>query len=50
MPFMGCLPIDPGIVSLCDGGLIEDYQGEMFEPVAQRIVELAPAAISLSEY
>jgi Mrp family chromosome partitioning ATPase len=44
MPFLGCLPIDPDIASLCDRGLIEDYQGEMFQPIAQRIVEHAPAA------
>jgi Mrp family chromosome partitioning ATPase len=44
IPFLGCLPIDPGITSLCDRGLIEDYQEEVFKPIAQRIVELAPVA------
>jgi Mrp family chromosome partitioning ATPase len=44
MPFLGCLPIDPEIVSLCDRGEIENYPGKLFDSVSQRIVELAPAA------
>jgi Mrp family chromosome partitioning ATPase len=44
MPFLGCLPIDPSIASLCDRGEIENYPGESFDPIAQRIVELAPVA------
>jgi Mrp family chromosome partitioning ATPase len=44
MPFLGCLPIDPAVASLCDRGEIEHYPGDLFEPVAKRIVELAPVA------
>jgi Mrp family chromosome partitioning ATPase len=44
MPFLGCLPIDPSIASLCDRGEIESYPGDLFGPIAQRIVELAPVA------
>jgi ATP-binding protein involved in chromosome partitioning len=44
MPFLGCLPIDPEIAALCDQGKVEDYPGDLFDPLAQRIVELAPAA------
>jgi hypothetical protein len=43
-PFLGRLPIDPEIASLCDRGEVENYAGEMFESVSKRIVELAPAA------
>jgi ATP-binding protein involved in chromosome partitioning len=44
MPFLGCLPIDPSIASLCDRGGVESYPGDLFGPIAQRIVELAPVA------
>jgi Mrp family chromosome partitioning ATPase len=44
MPFLGCLPIDPIIASLCDRGEVESYPGDLFAPIAQRIVELAPVA------
>lgn len=44
MPFLGCLPIDPSIASLCDRGEVEHYPGDLFGPIAQRIVELAPVA------
>ena len=44
MPFLGCLPIDPEIAALCDRGEVENYPGELFDPVSRRIVELAPAA------
>ena len=44
MPFLGCLPIDPSIASLCDRGEVESYPGDFFDPIAQRIVELAPVA------
>jgi hypothetical protein len=44
MPFLGCLPIDPSIASLCDRGEVENYPAALFKPIAQRIVELAPAA------
>lgn len=44
MPFLGCLPIDPAIAALCDRGEIESYPGDLFTPVARRIVDLAPPA------
>lgn len=44
MPFLGHLPIDPDIASLCDRGEIENYPGDLFESIAQQIVELAPPA------
>ncbi len=44
MPFLGCLPIDPAIAALCDRGEIESYPGDLFAPVARRIVDLAPPA------
>ena len=44
MPFLGCLPLDPTIASLCDRGKVEEYPGDLFRPIAQKIVELAPNA------
>jgi ATP-binding protein involved in chromosome partitioning len=44
VPFLGRLPIDPQIAQLCDAGRVEDYPAEAFQPVADQIVELAPAA------
>ncbi|MCG8402088.1 MAG: Mrp/NBP35 family ATP-binding protein [Firmicutes bacterium] len=36
------LPLDPGLAELCDAGLIEDYQGELFNDL-DRLVEALPA-------
>jgi ATP-binding protein involved in chromosome partitioning len=44
MQFLGCLPIDPVITTLCDQGEVERYPGDLFEPIARRIVELTPVA------
>jgi len=44
LPFLGRLPIDPEVATLCDTGQIEFYGGEAFQPIAERIVELAPDA------
>lgn len=44
MPFLGRLPIDPGIASMCDCGQIEQHPEDLFRSVSQRIVDLAPAA------
>jgi Mrp family chromosome partitioning ATPase len=44
VPFLGRLPIDPQIARLCDAGRIEEYPAEAFQPMADRIVELAPPA------
>ena len=44
MPFLGRLPIDPGIASMCDCGEIEQYPGDLFRSISQRIADLAPVA------
>jgi ATP-binding protein involved in chromosome partitioning len=44
VPFLGRLPIDPEIARLCDAGLIEDYAGDAFAPIAQDLVRRAPEA------
>lgn len=46
MPFLGCLPIDPNIAALCDRGEIESYPGDLFGPIAKKISELTPVAVS----
>ena len=47
IPFLGCLPIDPNIAALCDRGEIESYPGDLFGPIAKKISELMPVAVSL---
>jgi Mrp family chromosome partitioning ATPase len=44
VPFLGRLPIDPEIATLCDAGQIESYPAETFIPIAQSLEERAPAA------
>jgi ATP-binding protein involved in chromosome partitioning len=44
MPFLGRLPIDPGIASMCDCGQIEQCPGDLFRSISQRIADLAPVA------
>ena len=44
LPFLGRLPIDPKVATLCDAGQVEFYGAEAFQPIADRIVELAPEA------
>lgn len=44
MPFLGHLPIDPGLGSMCDCGQIEQYPGDLFRSISQRIADLAPTA------
>jgi Mrp family chromosome partitioning ATPase len=41
-PFLGRLPIEPEIATLCDAGHLEDYPAEVFVPMAQRLAERAP--------
>jgi Mrp family chromosome partitioning ATPase len=41
-PLLGRLPLDPELARLCDGGRIEDYGGDDFVDVAERVVELVP--------
>jgi Mrp family chromosome partitioning ATPase len=44
VPLLGRLPLDPKIATLCDRGEIESYPGDVFRPIAERLVELTPAA------
>lgn len=44
VPLLGRLPIDPKIAALCDQGQIEYYLGDVFQPIAEQLVELAPEA------
>jgi Mrp family chromosome partitioning ATPase len=44
VPLLGRLPIDPMIAALCDRGEIEYYAGDVFRTIAERLVELTPAA------
>jgi ATP-binding protein involved in chromosome partitioning len=44
MPFLGRLPIDPGIASMCDCGQIEQCPGDLVRSISQRIADLAPVA------
>jgi Mrp family chromosome partitioning ATPase len=44
VPFLGRLPIDPEIARLCDVGLIEEYAGEVFAPIARDLAVGLPEA------
>ncbi|MCX6028120.1 MAG: Mrp/NBP35 family ATP-binding protein [Chloroflexi bacterium] len=44
VPFLGRLPIDPRIATLCDAGQIEFYAAEAFQAIAEQVVKLAPGA------
>jgi len=39
VPFLGRLPIDPEIATLCDAGQVESYPAEAFAPLAARLAE-----------
>jgi Mrp family chromosome partitioning ATPase len=41
-PLLGRLPLDSTLATLCDGGGIEDYGGEAFADVAERVASLMP--------
>jgi Mrp family chromosome partitioning ATPase len=41
-PFLGRLPLDPELAERCDAGDIEAYDGEAFEPIAEKIAERVP--------
>jgi len=43
-PFLGRLPIDPEIATLCDAGRIASYPAEAFAAIAQDLQKSAPAA------
>jgi hypothetical protein len=44
IPFLGRLPINPQIARLCDEGAIEDYPGEDFAPIVERLLQAIPLA------
>jgi Mrp family chromosome partitioning ATPase len=44
VPFLGRLPIDPEIARLCDAGRIEEYEGELFAPIACDLAQRTPMA------
>jgi Mrp family chromosome partitioning ATPase len=44
IPFLGRLPINPQIARLCDEGAIEDYPGEDFAPIVERLMKAVPLA------
>jgi Mrp family chromosome partitioning ATPase len=44
IPFLGRLPIDPEIASLCDAGCLEEYPAEGFVPIAQELARHVPKA------
>jgi Mrp family chromosome partitioning ATPase len=41
-PLLGRLPLDPELARLCDGGGIENYGGDAFLDIAERVVSLMP--------
>jgi Mrp family chromosome partitioning ATPase len=44
VPLLGRLPIDPAIAVLCDQGRVEEYAGEAFRPIVERIAVAAQLA------
>jgi Mrp family chromosome partitioning ATPase len=44
VPLLGRLPIDPAIAVLCDQGRVEEYAGEAFRPIVERIAAAAQLA------
>jgi Mrp family chromosome partitioning ATPase len=44
VPFLGRLPLDPEIATLCDAGRVEEYSVAAFAPIAKELAEQAPAA------
>lgn len=44
LPMLGTLPLDPELAVRCDAGEIEEYAGELFEPIAEKVVERVPAS------
>jgi len=40
------LPINPQIARLCDEGAIEDYPGEEFAPIVERLMKVLPTGKS----
>lgn len=42
VPLLGQIPLDPELAMRCDNGQVELYTGDVFDPIAARIVELVP--------
>jgi Mrp family chromosome partitioning ATPase len=42
IPLLGRIPLDPELASHCDDGTIERYSSEVFEPIAEQVLELTP--------
>lgn len=42
VPLLGRLPLDPKIAALCDEGQIEYTLGDVFQPIADWVVDLTP--------
>lgn len=42
LPLLGRLPLDPQLARHCDSGAVETYAVELFEPIAQKVVERIP--------
>jgi len=42
VPLLGHLPLDPELARRCDAGEIEEYEAELFEPIAGQVTERVP--------
>jgi Mrp family chromosome partitioning ATPase len=43
IPLLGRLPLDPELARRCDAGEVEQYVGQLFEPIAEKIAGQVPA-------
>jgi Mrp family chromosome partitioning ATPase len=43
VPLLGRLPLDPELARRCDAGEVEKYAAELFDPIAEKVVERVPA-------
>jgi Mrp family chromosome partitioning ATPase len=43
LPLLGQLPLDPELALRCDAGEVEEYDVELFEPIAEQVVKRVPA-------
>jgi len=41
-PLLGQLPLDPELARRCDAGEIEEYEAELFEPIARQVLQRVP--------
>jgi Mrp family chromosome partitioning ATPase len=42
LPLLGQLPLDPELALRCDAGEVEEYAAELFEPIAEQVMERVP--------